>query len=126
MSGEFFWNTATEARITPESMVDWNNIQKFLTEKTLHFFTFYKKADQLVTAVISHLSGNNSAEDITVALQEVNYDIINVRGLSKKYSTLFCPGKTSDGRLANLITVVGGTFMRMRDLLRPRRCVFLS
>jgi hypothetical protein len=32
----------------------------------------------------------------------------------------FFPGKTSDGRLANLITVVGGTFMRMRDLLRPR------
>jgi hypothetical protein len=30
-----------------------------------------------------------------------------IRGLSKKYPTLFFPGKTSDGRLANLITVVG-------------------
>jgi hypothetical protein len=39
--------------------------------------------------------------------------------LSKKYPTLFFPEKTSDGRLANLITVVGGTFMSMRDLLRP-------
>jgi hypothetical protein len=28
--------------------------------------------------------------------------------LFKKYPTLFFPGKTSDGRLANLITVVGG------------------
>jgi hypothetical protein len=44
----------------------------------------------------------------------------DIRGLSKKYPTLFFPGKTSDGRLANLITVVGGTFMCMRDLLRPR------
>jgi hypothetical protein len=43
-----------------------------------------------------------------------------VRGLSKKYPTLFFPRKTSDGRLANLITVVGGSFMCMRDLLRPR------
>jgi hypothetical protein len=43
-----------------------------------------------------------------------------LQGLSKKYPTLFFPGKTSDGRLANLITVVGGTFMHMRDLLRPR------
>jgi hypothetical protein len=39
--------------------------------------------------------------------------------LSKKYPTLFLPGKTSDGRLANLITVVGETFMSMCDLLRP-------
>jgi hypothetical protein len=30
----------------------------------------------------------------------------DVQGLSKKYPTLFSPGKTSDGRLANLITVV--------------------
>jgi hypothetical protein len=28
--------------------------------------------------------------------------------LFKKYPTLFFPGETSDGRLANLITVVGG------------------
>jgi hypothetical protein len=46
--------------------------------------------------------------------------IFSIRGLSKKYPTLFFPGKPSDGRLANLITVVGGgTFMRMRDLLWP-------
>jgi hypothetical protein len=31
-----------------------------------------------------------------------------VWGLSKKYLTLFFPGKTSDGRLTNLITVGGG------------------
>jgi hypothetical protein len=31
----------------------------------------------------------------------------NTRGLSKKYPTLFFPGKTSDSRLANVITVVG-------------------
>jgi hypothetical protein len=36
--------------------------------------------------------------------------------LFKKYLTLFFPGKTSDGRLANLITVVGRTFIHMPDL----------
>jgi hypothetical protein len=48
--------------------------------------------------------------------------------LSRKYPTLFFPGKTSDGRLANLITVVGGPFMRMRDLLwlRPVRLSLLD
>jgi hypothetical protein len=84
MMGEFFWNTAIEARITTESMVDCNTIQKFLTEKNLHFCTFCIKADKLVKAIIRHLSGNNSAEDITVALQEIDYDIINVKQMTAK------------------------------------------
>jgi hypothetical protein len=42
-----------------------------------------------------------------------------VRGLSKKYPTLFFPKKTV-GRLANLTTVVGGNFMRMYNFLQPR------
>jgi hypothetical protein len=37
----------------------------------------------------------------------------------QKVSDFISPRKTSDGKLANLITVVGGTFMRMRDFLRP-------
>jgi hypothetical protein len=65
----FFWNTATGTRIT-KSMVGYNAVQKFLIEKNVHFFTFYTKADKLVKAVIRHLPGNNSAEDITMALQE--------------------------------------------------------
>jgi hypothetical protein len=42
----------------------------------------------------------------------MHIQMYSIRGLSKKYPTLFFPGKTSDGRLA--------TFMRMRDLLQPR------
>jgi hypothetical protein len=48
-------------------MVNYNAIQKFLTEKSLHFFIFYTKTDKSVKAVIRHLPGNTSAEDITVA-----------------------------------------------------------
>jgi hypothetical protein len=39
----------------------------------------------------------------------------------KSIQLYFFHGKTSDGRLANLITVVGGTFMCMHDFLWPRR-----
>jgi hypothetical protein len=53
-------------------VVDYNTIRKFITEKNLHLFAFYTKADKLVKAVIRHLSGNNSAEDITVDLQEID------------------------------------------------------
>jgi hypothetical protein len=41
-------------------------IQKLFIEKNLHFFTFNTKADKPVTAIIRHLVGTISAEDITV------------------------------------------------------------
>jgi hypothetical protein len=47
-------------------MVDYNTIHKFLSEKRLHF-TFYTKMDKQVKAINRHLTGNTSAEDITVA-----------------------------------------------------------
>jgi hypothetical protein len=80
VSGEFlFRNTATGTRITTKSMVDYNATQKLLTEQNLHFSTFYKKADKPIKAVITHLPGNTSAEDIIVALQEIDYDVISVK-----------------------------------------------
>jgi hypothetical protein len=44
-------------------MAGYNSMQKFLTEKNLHFITFYIKADKLVEAIIRLWSGNISAED---------------------------------------------------------------
>jgi hypothetical protein len=50
-----------------------------LPRKNLHFITFYIKADKFVQAIIRYLSGNISAEVITVALQETNYNFISVK-----------------------------------------------
>jgi hypothetical protein len=66
------WNPSTT-----KSMVDYSAIQKFLNKKN-HFFTFYTKADKPVKIVIRHMPGNTSAKDITVALQETDYDVIGV------------------------------------------------
>jgi hypothetical protein len=41
-------------------MVDYNALQKFPTEKNLHFFTFYTKAGKPVKVVIGHLAANIS------------------------------------------------------------------
>jgi hypothetical protein len=57
-------------------MVDYNATQKFLTEKNLHFFTFYIKVDKLNKAVIRHMPGNISTDTITVALQVIDYNVI--------------------------------------------------
>jgi hypothetical protein len=56
-------------------MVGCNALQKFLTERDIQYFTFYTKADKSVKAVTSHFVGYISAQDITVALQEIDYDI---------------------------------------------------
>jgi hypothetical protein len=70
--------------ITSNSMVDYNAIQEFRTEKNLHFFTFYTKADKPVKAIIRHLPGNIYSENITVALQEIDYDVASVKQTTAK------------------------------------------
>jgi hypothetical protein len=76
VSREFFFrNTATKTWTTTKRMVDYIAIQKILNEKYIHFFTFYTRADKPVTAITRHLPGNISPEDITVTLQETDYDM---------------------------------------------------
>jgi hypothetical protein len=83
VSGDFFFlNNTAGTRITTTSMVDYSAIQKSLTENNLHLFTFYTKADEPAEAVIRHLLGNISAEDITVAFQQVDYDVISVKQMT--------------------------------------------
>jgi hypothetical protein len=83
----FFWNTAIGTWITTRSMVDYNTIQKFLTDKSLDFFAFHTKANKPVKANIRHLAGNISAEGISAALQEKNYDISSVKQMTAEHPT---------------------------------------
>jgi hypothetical protein len=84
MTGEFFRNTASGTRITTKSMTDYKPIQNLLSQKDLPFFTFYIKGDKPVNAVIRHLPNNTSSEDITVALQELGYEVISVKQMTAK------------------------------------------
>jgi hypothetical protein len=59
-----------------------NSLKKFLAEKNIHFFMFYKMADTTVQAVVRHSPGNIPAENITVAVQEIDYDVINVKQMT--------------------------------------------
>jgi hypothetical protein len=68
-------------------MVAYAAKQKFLTEKNLHFVTFYTMVNKPVKAVIGYLPGNISAEDIPVALQETDYDSISVKQMTANHPT---------------------------------------
>jgi hypothetical protein len=85
-------------------MVDYNSIQKFHTEKNLHLFTFYTKVHKLVKAVIRHLPCSTSAEDITVALQGIDCDVISVKQTPDKRLTPEGSGVTHASLTLFLVT----------------------
>jgi hypothetical protein len=82
---EFFRNTATGTQITTKNMDDYRAIQTFLANKGHPYFLFYTKTEKPIKAVIRHLPSNTSSEDITVALQELGYEVISVRQMSAKH-----------------------------------------
>jgi hypothetical protein len=45
---------------------------------------------------------------------------MNIRGLSKKYPTIYFPAVSNGERVGKLSVVVEETFMRMHDFLLPR------
>jgi hypothetical protein len=51
-------------------------MKTFLADKDYPYFTLYTKAETPIKILIRHLPNNNSSEDITVALQELGYEVI--------------------------------------------------
>jgi hypothetical protein len=88
MGGELFQNTKAKAQNRTKSMVYYNALQKFLIEKDIHFFTYCTKAEKPVKAIIRHSIGYISAQGITVALQERDYNIISVKQMTAKHPTM--------------------------------------
>jgi hypothetical protein len=85
VSREFFFrNTATGTRITTKNLADYKAIQTLLSNQGLNYFTFYIKSDKPIKAVVIHLPTNTSSEDITVALQELGYEVISVKQMTAK------------------------------------------
>jgi hypothetical protein len=82
---KFFHNTATGIQITTKNMADYRLIQTSLANKGYPYFTFYTKAEKPIKAVVRHLPTNTSSEYITVALQELGYEIISVRQMTPKH-----------------------------------------
>jgi hypothetical protein len=46
--------------------------------------TFYTKSEKPIKAVIRHLPTNTSSEGITLALQELGYEVISVKQMTAK------------------------------------------
>jgi hypothetical protein len=84
VTGEFYRNTTSDTRITTKSVADYKAVRNHLSQKCVPFFSFYTKGDKPVKAVIRHLPNHTSSEDITVALQELGYEVISVKKMTEK------------------------------------------
>jgi hypothetical protein len=112
VSAEFFFrNSATGTRITAKHTVDYIAIQKFLYENITNSLHFTQRRINLLKP-FRHLSGNISEEDITVVLQEVDYDVISVQQITAKRHTHLPPPlpiygseKTKSSRIFKLTTL---------------------
>jgi hypothetical protein len=69
-------------------MTDYKAIQNLLSHKGLPRFIFYTKGEKPVKAVIRHMPNNTSSEDITVALQELGYEVFSVKQMTAKRPSL--------------------------------------
>jgi phosphopantetheinyl transferase (holo-ACP synthase) len=63
-------------------MTDWKATKTFLSDKDHPYFTFYTKAETTIKALIMHLPNKNSSEDITVARQELGYEVISFKQMT--------------------------------------------
>jgi hypothetical protein len=93
----FFRITASGTRITTKSTTDYKAIQNILSKKGLPFFTVCTKGVKPVKAVKKHLPNNNSSEDITLALEELGYEVTSAKQMTAK-----CPSPEGGVTLVSL------------------------
>jgi hypothetical protein len=112
-----FWSTPERVSGRRRSLTHLYTLRFYFTEHRLKNLRLYSAL--LLQLTYSERFYRECFLQTTHSLRKSTFEYTT---LSKRYQTLFFSQKTSDGMLANLITVVegGGTFMSMRDLMRPR------
>jgi hypothetical protein len=66
--------------ITKE-MADYLAMKSYLEKHNLHYFTFSPNSKKPLKAVICHLPPDTPAEDISNSLDDLGFNVINVRQL---------------------------------------------
>jgi hypothetical protein len=65
--------------ISTKEMDDYSAMKFYLKQKNLHYFTSYPKSEKLIKAIIHHLPLDMTVEDISNGLEDLGFNIINVR-----------------------------------------------
>jgi hypothetical protein len=76
-----FRNTRNETRIVTKEIADYSAMKFYLEKNNLQHFTFSTHSEKPIKAVIRHLPPDTSAEDISNSLEDLVFNVINVRQL---------------------------------------------
>jgi hypothetical protein len=69
-----------------KEMADYSAIRQYLEAKHLNYYTFFPKSEKPIKAVIRHLLHDTPAEDIANSLNDLGFDVINVKQMTSKKS----------------------------------------
>jgi hypothetical protein len=71
-----------------KEMADDSAIRHYLESKHLNHYTFFPKSEKPIKAVIRHLLHDTPAEDISNSLNDLAFDVINVKQMTSKRTDL--------------------------------------
>jgi hypothetical protein len=67
-----------------KEMADYSAMRHYLESKHLNYYTFFPKSEKPIKAVIRHLLHDTPAEDISNSLNDLGFDVINVKQMTSK------------------------------------------
>jgi hypothetical protein len=79
-----FRNTRTGTKIMSKEMTDYSAIRQYLEAKHLNYYTFFPESEKPIKAIIRHLLHDTPAEDISNSLNDLGFDVINVKQMTSK------------------------------------------
>jgi hypothetical protein len=74
--------TRNGTRIKTKEMADYPAMKSYLEKNYLHYFTFSPNSEKPIKAVIHHLPSDTPAEDISNGLEDLGFNVINVRQMT--------------------------------------------
>jgi hypothetical protein len=83
-----FRNKRNGTRVITKQMADYSAMKFYLEKNNLQYFTFSPHSEKHIKAVIRHIPPHTPAEDISYSLENLGFNVINVRQLTTNRRSL--------------------------------------
>jgi hypothetical protein len=77
-----FRSTRNGTRIIRRSMAGFESVISHFDSQNLSYYSFFHKSEKPIKAVIRHLPLNTPAEDISVTLVSLDFDVVSVKQMT--------------------------------------------
>jgi hypothetical protein len=77
-----FRNTQNGTCVITKEMADYSAMKSYLEKNNLYYFTFSPNSEKPIKAIIHHIPPDTPAENISSSLEELAFNIINMRQMT--------------------------------------------